>query len=152
MAIEWCSPVKHHPLERQSAPGDARQRTEGPLTETDPIWPIVPPGRLIVQIDVKQLAGFPGLRDGMEEVETHAVAHVVAGFQETASPLRSTHVRDPEGPAMTFTAESFIDEITGQFRGNCGEPVKRRAEPLREPGRLRFRDPGNVVRPGRLQR
>jgi nicotinate dehydrogenase subunit B len=41
----------------------------------------------------------------------HAVAHVVAAFYDAASPLRTTHLRDPEGPATTFAVESFIDEV-----------------------------------------
>jgi CO/xanthine dehydrogenase Mo-binding subunit len=41
----------------------------------------------------------------------HAVAHVIAGFHPVASPLRSTHLRDPEGPATSFAIESFIDEL-----------------------------------------
>jgi nicotinate dehydrogenase subunit B len=41
----------------------------------------------------------------------HADAHVVPGFLAAASPLRTTHLRDPEGPATTFATESFIDEI-----------------------------------------
>ena len=40
-----------------------------------------------------------------------ATAHVVAGFYNGPSPLRSTHLRDPEGPATSFAVESFIDEI-----------------------------------------
>ena len=41
----------------------------------------------------------------------HADAHVVPAFLATASPLRTTHLRDPEGPATTFAAESFVDEL-----------------------------------------
>jgi nicotinate dehydrogenase subunit B len=41
----------------------------------------------------------------------HADAHVVPAFFATASPLRTTHLRDPEGPATTFASESFLDEI-----------------------------------------
>jgi CO/xanthine dehydrogenase Mo-binding subunit len=40
-----------------------------------------------------------------------AVAHVLPGFFGGPSPLRSTHLRDPEGPATSFAVESFIDEI-----------------------------------------
>ncbi|HUK35683.1 MAG TPA: molybdopterin cofactor-binding domain-containing protein [Vicinamibacterales bacterium] len=40
-----------------------------------------------------------------------AIAHVLTGFHEVASPLRSTHLRDPEGPATSFAVESFIDEL-----------------------------------------
>ena len=41
----------------------------------------------------------------------HADAHVVPAFLAAASPLRTTHLRDPEGPATTFATESFMDEI-----------------------------------------
>lgn len=41
----------------------------------------------------------------------HADAHVVSAFLEGASPLRTTHLRDPEGPATTFATESFMDEL-----------------------------------------
>jgi len=41
----------------------------------------------------------------------HADAHVVPAFLATASPLRTTHLRDPEGPATTFATESFMDEL-----------------------------------------
>jgi len=41
----------------------------------------------------------------------HAVAHVIPALYGTASPLRTTHLRDPEGPATSFAVESFMDEI-----------------------------------------
>ena len=41
----------------------------------------------------------------------HADAHVVPAFLDVESPLRTTHLRDPEGPATTFAAESFVDEM-----------------------------------------
>jgi len=41
----------------------------------------------------------------------HADAHVVPAFLPASSPMRTTHLRDPEGPATTFAAESFIDEL-----------------------------------------
>jgi CO/xanthine dehydrogenase Mo-binding subunit len=41
----------------------------------------------------------------------HAVAHVIPALYEAASPLRTTHLRDPEGPATSFAVESFMDEI-----------------------------------------
>jgi nicotinate dehydrogenase subunit B len=41
----------------------------------------------------------------------HADGHVVPGFLASSSPMRATHLRDPEGPATTFAAESFIDEV-----------------------------------------
>jgi len=41
----------------------------------------------------------------------HAMAHVIPALYEAASPLRTTHLRDPEGPATSFAVESFMDEI-----------------------------------------
>lgn len=41
----------------------------------------------------------------------HAMAHVVPALYDSASPLRTTHLRDPEGPATSFAVESFMDEI-----------------------------------------
>jgi nicotinate dehydrogenase subunit B len=41
----------------------------------------------------------------------HAIAHVIPALYPSASPLRTTHLRDPEGPAVTFAVESFLDEL-----------------------------------------
>ena len=41
----------------------------------------------------------------------HAVSHVIHGFYDSASPLRTTHLRDPEGPQTSFAVESFMDEL-----------------------------------------
>jgi nicotinate dehydrogenase subunit B len=41
----------------------------------------------------------------------HAVEKVVPAFYDVASPLRTSHMRDPEGPQTSFAVESFIDEI-----------------------------------------
>ena len=41
----------------------------------------------------------------------HAVSHVVPGFYDSGSPLRTTHLRDPEGPQTSFAVESFMDEL-----------------------------------------
>jgi nicotinate dehydrogenase subunit B len=41
----------------------------------------------------------------------HAVSHVVPGFYDSACPLRTTHLRDPEGPQTSFAVESFMDEL-----------------------------------------
>lgn len=60
----------------------------------------------------------------------HAVAHVVAGFHDTASPLRSTHLRDPEGPATTFAVESFLDELAAAAGA---DPVEFRLKYIAEP-------------------
>ena len=59
-----------------------------------------------------------------------ASAHVLAGFHEVASPLRSTHLRDPEGPATSFAVESFIDELAAA----AGiDPLELRLKHIEEP-------------------
>lgn len=70
-----------------------------------------------------QLAGIPNT-SGVDEFaqwgeecvaydfpNVHADAHVVPAFLDVESPLRTTHLRDPEGPATTFATESFVDEM-----------------------------------------
>jgi CO/xanthine dehydrogenase Mo-binding subunit len=44
----------------------------------------------------------------------HSVVHIVPPLYVSASSLRTTHLRDPNGPAGTFAGESFMDEIAAQ--------------------------------------
>jgi CO/xanthine dehydrogenase Mo-binding subunit len=70
-----------------------------------------------------QLAGIPNT-SGVDEFaqwgaeapaysfpNIQATSHVLHGFYAGGSPMRSTHLRDPEGPATSFAVESFMDEI-----------------------------------------
>ena len=41
----------------------------------------------------------------------HLTWEVVPPMLETASPLRSSHLRDPLGPEIHFAHESFVDEV-----------------------------------------
>jgi len=41
----------------------------------------------------------------------HSVGHIIPALYQSSSPLRTTHLRDPNGPAGTFAGESFMDEI-----------------------------------------
>jgi nicotinate dehydrogenase subunit B len=57
---------------------------------------------------------FAQFGDGSTEYDfpnVRAVAHVIPTFYDTASPLRTTHLRDPNGPATAFAVESFMDEL-----------------------------------------
>lgn len=70
-----------------------------------------------------QLIGVPNTNAGEEHVQwggstyaykipnVHVVGHIIAPLYASASPLRTTHLRDPNGPAGTFAAESFMDEL-----------------------------------------
>lgn len=60
----------------------------------------------------------------------HAEAHVVPAFFDSASPMRTTHLRDPEGPATTFAVESFMDELAAAAGD---DPIEFRSKYLTEP-------------------
>lgn len=60
----------------------------------------------------------------------HAVAHVLHPFHDLASAMRTTHLRDPGGPATTFAMESFIDEIAATI---AVDPVEFRLKHLEDP-------------------
>jgi nicotinate dehydrogenase subunit B len=57
----------------------------------------------------------------------HAVSHVISGFYEAGSPLRTTHLRDPEGPQTSFAVESFIDELAA---ATGADPIELRMRHL----------------------
>jgi nicotinate dehydrogenase subunit B len=59
-----------------------------------------------------------------------ATAHVIPAFYDSASPLRTTHLRDPEGPATSFAAESFMDEIAAAAGA---DPIEFRLKHLGDP-------------------
>jgi CO/xanthine dehydrogenase Mo-binding subunit len=59
-----------------------------------------------------------------------ATAHVIPAFHDSASPLRTTHLRDPEGPATSFAVESFMDEIAAAAGA---DPIEFRFRHLEDP-------------------
>lgn len=59
-----------------------------------------------------------------------SIAHVLAPLFDGPSPLRSTHLRDPEGPAASFAVESFVDEIAAAVGA---DPLEFRLAHLEEP-------------------
>lgn len=89
-----------------------------------------------------QLIGIPnsGAADefalyGTESAEypfanVHTSAHVIATFDPVASPLRTTHFRDPNGPATAFAVESFIDEMAASAGA---DPIEFRIKHLNDP-------------------
>jgi nicotinate dehydrogenase subunit B len=67
-----------------------------------------------------QLTGLPNSSGNDEFVHwvpaydfpnTSSVAHIIAPLVAAASPMRTMHLRAPQGPARTFASESFIDEL-----------------------------------------
>ena len=73
--------------------------------------------------------GAAPLRRIASRISTRS-AHVLAGFHDVASPLRSTHLRDPEGPATSFAVESFIDELAAAAGV---DPLELRLKHIDEP-------------------
>jgi CO/xanthine dehydrogenase Mo-binding subunit len=58
-----------------------------------------------------------------------ASAELIAPLAPLVSPLRTTHLRDPEGPGTTFIVESFVDELAA--RAGAG-PIAFRIAHLRD--------------------
>jgi nicotinate dehydrogenase subunit B len=54
----------------------------------------------------------------------------VAPLLDRASPLRSSHLRDPVGPQIHFASESFIDEIAAAVGA---DPIEFRLRHIKEP-------------------
>jgi nicotinate dehydrogenase subunit B len=78
-----------------------------------------------------QLAGVPndggtfefgiyGANSGKYEIpNTRTAAELIAPFAPSGSPMRTAHLRDPEGPGVTFIIESFIDELAAQAKADA---------------------------------
>jgi nicotinate dehydrogenase subunit B len=89
-----------------------------------------------------QMAGFPnddivyefgqyGSATAKYEIPNlRSSAELVAPFSPGNSPLRTSHMRDPEGPGTTFITESFMDELAT----HAGmDPIIFRIKHLKEP-------------------
>jgi nicotinate dehydrogenase subunit B len=79
---------------------------------------------------VDEFADWGGAAPAYRFPNLDASAHVLTGFHDVASPLRSTHLRDPEGPATSFAVESFIDELAAAAGV---DPLELRMKHIDEP-------------------
>jgi nicotinate dehydrogenase subunit B len=79
---------------------------------------------------VDEFADWGGAAPPYRFPSLDASSHVLAGFHDVASPLRSTHLRDPEGPATSFAVESFIDELAAAAGV---DPLELRLKHIDEP-------------------
>ena len=89
-----------------------------------------------------QLIGLPNTTAGDEYVgwggstypytfrNVRSVGHVIAPLYTSASPMRTTHLRDPNGPAGTFASESFIDELAAAAGA---DPIQFRLRYIEDP-------------------
>jgi nicotinate dehydrogenase subunit B len=84
------------------------------------------------------LLGFPlKPEQGFEiPVASYTFEHARLGWEtvpplmDRASPLRTTHVRDPYGPPILFGSESFMDEVAA---ATSTDPVEFRLQYLKNP-------------------
>jgi nicotinate dehydrogenase subunit B len=84
---------------------------------------IIPQANTAGNMLAGQLIGMPNTNPGDEYVRwggdtypyrvanVHSVGHIIAPLYTQGSPMRTTHLRDPNGPAGTFASESFLDEL-----------------------------------------
>ncbi len=71
-----------------------------------------------------------GKNSGAYEVAAlRASAELVAPLAPMVSPLRTTHMRDPEGPGTTFIVESFVDELAAAAKA---DPIAFRIAHLKD--------------------
>jgi CO/xanthine dehydrogenase Mo-binding subunit len=54
----------------------------------------------------------------------------IAPLLDRASPLRTTHLRDPVGPQIHFASESFIDEVAAAV---SADPIEFRLRHIKDP-------------------
>ena len=72
--------------------------------------------------------GVPG--NNYEFPAQYAFWETVAPLLKGASPLRTAHLRDPQGPQCQFGSESFMDELASELRV---DPVEFRLRYLKSP-------------------
>jgi len=87
---------------------------------------IIPQPNTAGNLLAAQLIGMPNTNPGDEFVgwagstypytfpNVYAVGHIIAPLYVAESPMRTTHLRDPNGPAGAFASESFIDELAAR--------------------------------------
>lgn len=66
---------------------------------------------MLTGLDYKPQYGFGGPDEAYQIANRRVGFEVIPGFLPKASPLRTTHLRDPVGPQCHFASESFIDEL-----------------------------------------
>jgi nicotinate dehydrogenase subunit B len=77
-----------------------------------------------------EFAQFGEASTEYEFPNVHATAHVTPTFDPVASPLRTTHLRDPNGPATAFAIESFMDEMASSAGT---DPIEFRLKHISDP-------------------
>jgi CO/xanthine dehydrogenase Mo-binding subunit len=74
--------------------------------------------------------GFGVPAESYEFANKRLAWETIAPLLERASPLRSSHLRDPVGPQIHFASESFMDEVAAALNQ---DPVQFRLAHVKEP-------------------
>jgi nicotinate dehydrogenase subunit B len=81
-------------------------------------------------IDLKSGDGFGLPGDSYGFANKRTAWETIAPLLDRASPLRTSHMRDPVGPQIHFGSESFIDEVAAALNA---DPVEFRLRYVRDP-------------------
>jgi nicotinate dehydrogenase subunit B len=81
-------------------------------------------------VELKPGDGFGVPAESYEFTHKRASWEVIAPFLDRASPLRTSHLRDPVGPQIHFASESFIDEVASTLGV---DPVEFRLRHVKDP-------------------
>ena len=81
-------------------------------------------------IDLKSGDGFGLPGDSYGFANKRTAWETIAPLLDRASPLRTSHMRDPVGPQIHFASESFIDEVAAALNA---DPVEFRLRYVRDP-------------------
>jgi nicotinate dehydrogenase subunit B len=81
-------------------------------------------------IALKSGDGFGVPAEAYEFANKRTAWETIAPLLDRASPLRSSHLRDPVGPQIHFASESFIDEVAAALNL---DPVEFRLRHIKNP-------------------
>jgi nicotinate dehydrogenase subunit B len=81
-------------------------------------------------VDLKSGDGFGVPGDSYGFANKRTAWETIAPLLDRASPLRSSHMRDPVGPQITFASESFMDEVAAALNL---DPVEFRLRYVKDP-------------------
>jgi CO/xanthine dehydrogenase Mo-binding subunit len=74
--------------------------------------------------------GFGVPAESYEFANKRLAWEVIPPLLDRASPLRSSHLRDPVGPQIHFASESFMDEVAAALKV---DPIEFRLRHIKEP-------------------
>jgi CO/xanthine dehydrogenase Mo-binding subunit len=84
----------------------------------------------LMGLPLKSDDGFGVPAESYEFLHKRTAWETIPPLLDRASPLRSSHLRDPVGPQIHFASESFIDEVAATLGV---DPVELRLRHLKEP-------------------